>query len=673
MINIDALFNKYNLIQAKYSVANNAQEAVKIANRIGYPVALKIESKDVLHKTDVGGVYLNLYNEKDVRNAFQNIINSINANKPDAEIKGVIVQEMLKKGVEIIIGYNNDITFGPVLMLGLGGIFTEIIKDISFRILPITKKDAEEMVTELRYSNLILKGFRSTPGIEEDLLIDLIFRISKMALEVYKKVESFDINPLIIWNDNYRIVDFKYVMSSKNNKIPSEKSDISYMDNFFDAKSVAVIGASGKLMKFGNYILSSLVFHGYKGKVYPINPNSNNIMGLKTYPSLIDVPNEIELVILSIPLINVSKVLEQCKTKNIHNVIIISGGGKEAGQKELEENIKSKAKENNIRVIGCNCIGAMDGYSRLNSFFYPEGRIDEPECGSISMMSQSGTAGISFLEKIKKFGISKFVSYGNRIDVDEGDLIEFFGQDQKTKVIAAYIEGLSNGIKFYRSAKKIAMNKPIVVYKAGRTQKSSNLSKSHTGYLSGSFQLVSSIFNQAKIISVNSLESLIANSKILSTFKRVNGNKIMVITNGAGAVIQAIDSLDKKGKLKLAVMDNKFKNELRKYLPSYAVIDNIIDLTGSSTDEDYEISIKACLENKNIDIIMVWIMLQNPFISSNIHLLFKKLINISKKPIIIGATGGSYTMKIGDSLENLKIPIFYTVEEWLAAAECVIR
>lgn len=667
---MENLYQKYNLIPVKSKLAKNENEAIKFASLVGFPVALKIESPDILHKTDIGGVELNLYSEREVEKAYYKIISSVKSKKSNANIKGVLIQEMLLGGFELILGYNNDPVFGPTIMLGMGGIFTEVFKDIVFRALPIAREDAKQMIRELKYSNLILDGYRGIPPVSQDMLIEVIIKVSQMAMDLFPNMDSFDINPIIVWGDQYRIVDFKYVPSNKVNKIRNGDANTKNLDHFFNAKSVAVIGASGSSReKLGNYILDSLAFHDYKGKVYPVNPKYENIMGIKAYSSILDIPDKVELVVISIPLSGVPDILEQCSKKDIHNVVIISGGGKETGERELEEKIRNTAKKFEIRIIGCNCVGVFDGFSRLDTFFQTHDRMSRPKGGSISIISQSGTVGLAFLELVNMVGVSKFISYGNRIDVDEGDLIEYLGNDSKTKVIAAYIEGLDNGRKFFDSAKKISSKKPVVVYKAGRTLQASRASVSHTGFLSGTYNIIKGVFNQTGIISVDSFDGLVAATKTLSMQPKANGDRILSITNGAGTIIQAIDRIDKNAKLKLAKLSSLSKEKLKEQLSSYVVIENPVDLTGSATDKDYESAINVALEDQDVDIIMVWFVFQDSPVSKKIYSTMGKLSRNSKKPIICGAIGGDYTYYIGDLIEKEGIPVFYSVEEWVTAAE----
>ena len=666
------IYEKYGLTPVRSRLAKNKSEATKIAKKIGFPVVLKIESPDIFHKTDIGGVKLNLYSDIEVEKAYSEILEAVKSRKPDSKISGILVQEMFTDCFELILGYNNDPVFGPTIMIGVGGIFTEVFRDVSFRMLPITKHDAKCMIEELKFSDILLVGYRGVTGVSKQMLSDLIVNTGKMAMGLFPEIESFDINPIAVKGSEHRVIDFKYVPSKKINEIKEEKAKLSYLDNFFNAKSVAIIGASGtSRKKLGNYILDSLAFHDYKGKVFPVNPKHESIMDLKSYQSILDIPDKVDLVVIAIPLKGVPGILDQCNKKDIHNVVIISGGGKEIGAKQLEERIKKLARDYDIRIIGCNCIGVFDGFSRLDTFFQTHERMKRPKKGNISMISQSGTVGVAFLEEMDEIGINKFVSYGNRIDVDEADLIEYFKNDPNTKVIAAYIEGLEKGRKFLEVAKKTTTEKPIIAYKAGRSPQASKASISHTGFLSGTFNVVSGIFSQAGIISVDSFEELVAASKAILMQPKSNGNRVLAITNGAGAIIQAIDRIEKKKKLKLAELSKSSKTKLNKILPNYVIIENPIDLTGSAIDQDYRTAIETAIEDQNVDIIMPWFVFQDTPISNKIHLVFSVLKRSSSKPIICGTIGGEYTHYMGRLFEEEGIPIFYSVNEWVTAAEAI--
>jgi len=667
MIKFSDLEVKYGLKTVKSFIAKSKEDALKYAESIGYPVALKIESPDILHKSDIGAVKLDLKDSEQLSDAYEEIFSSVNKNFPEARIDGMSVQEMLPEGFELIIGYTNDKIFGPCIMAGLGGIFTESIKDISFRALPITESDAESMIKELKFSGMLLKGFRHIKKVPIETLSDMLLKVSKVAMENKDSVDSFDINPAIFYGDDYRIVDFKYTQKEEKEESHCDIPNTSDLDKFFNASSIAIVGASPVEGKLSHTILENLKTNGYKGRLYPINPKYDTILDLKSYPDIASIEDDIDLVIVLVSLKVVTNILKQCNEKNIKNMIIISAGGKETGMADLEDEIKKTAYSYGIRIIGCNCIGVFDTNSKVDSMFFPYDKLKRPLPGGICLLSQSGTVGLCALD-ILPF-LSKFVSYGNRIDVDDADLVKYFSSCKDTRVISMYIEGLLNGRKFYNAVKSATSDVPVVVYKAGRTERASRASLSHTGFLSGTHNTISGILNQAKAYQVDSFEELISASKALDSFKRVKSNNTLIITNGAGVTIQAIDRIESKKILKLTSLSEKSKDKLRKSCGKNIIIDNPVDLTGSSTEADFEEVIATACADENVDIIMLYIVLQLSGLSENIVDMIKKYSSI--KPILFCSTGAEHTGYIKDFLEDRGCPTTTTVSEWVAAAEAL--
>ena len=244
MIKISDLEKTYRLKIVKSEIAKNKDEAKKLAKDIGYPVALKIDSSYILHKSDIGGVYLNLANNIEVENAYDNIMESVKSNLSSVKINGVTLQEMIPSGFELIIGYTNDMVFGPTIMLGMGGIFTEAFKDITFRALPITKEDALSMIDDLKFSKQLLGGFRNIRKVSADTISDVILKSAKLAWNFKDTIESFDINPAIFYDNDYRIVDFKCIQLQEKRNPLNDKPNTTDMNSFFNAGSIAIVGAT---------------------------------------------------------------------------------------------------------------------------------------------------------------------------------------------------------------------------------------------------------------------------------------------------------------------------------------------------------------------------------------------------------------------------------------------
>ena len=314
-------------------------------------------------------------------------------------------------------------------------------------------------------------------------------------------------------------------------------------------------------------------------------------------------------------------------------------------------------RDNDVRVVGCNCIGVLDSTTHFDTFFYAAERMVRPPAGPIALMTQSGTVGAVFLERLSGTGVSKFVSYGNRIDVDEGDLLAFFADDPSTKVIACYLEGLEDGRKFLSAATAAGAKKPVVVFKAARSRLAATASVSHTGFLGGSHQVLEGAFLQAGIISVDSIDELVAAAKTLAMQPRATGARVGLISNGAGAFVQAIDLLSAYG-LELPELSQATVERLRASYPPYYMAQNPIDVTGSATSTDYEIGIDALIADPAVDVVMPWFVFQNSPLDEKIVEVMERL-NGRGKPVVCGAMGGSYTARMSAAVEAVGVPVFH--------------
>ena len=436
------ILSEYEIRVPRYALVANADEAVNKAKELGYPLVAKIVSPQILHKTDVGGIRVGLKSEAEVRQTFEDLYTRLSK---QYKVKGVLLERMVTQGIELIVGLQNDSQFGPVIMVGLGGIYTEIFKDVVFRILPITNAEATSMIEDLR-GKQILKGFRGAEPIDIEMLSNALVKIGRLGTDMAAYYESIDFNPVIVYPNDYYVVDAKMILREKPNPEAISKSlpDSSHMDLFFNARSVALIGASPEIGKVGNSVLESLVKHDYKGKVFPVNAKGYpEIMGIKAYKSLDDINEPIDIVIVTVDLKYVPDLLKSSGKKGIHNMVIISGGGKELGgeRADIEQQIKELSNQLKIRIIGPNCIGIFNGENRLDCAFQGHHRMLRPRNGEVAFLSQSGTVGIAFMETSDAFGMSKMISYGNRSDVDEADMIWYLSEDPQTKVIGLYSRG----------------------------------------------------------------------------------------------------------------------------------------------------------------------------------------------------------------------------------------
>lgn len=436
-----------------------------------------------------------------------------------------------------------------------------------------------------------------------------------------------------------------------------------YLDKFFEPESVAVIGASRSPEKIGHTILENVKI-SFQGKIYPINPNAGEILGLEAFPSVLDVEEPIDLAVIAIPAEKVKSVVEECIEKKIKACIIISSGFSEIGNKELEEELK-KTSKGKIRIIGPNCIG---NYAKeLDTVFLPRVRLKRPLEGSISFITQSGAFGSILLDIIADngVGVSKFISIGNKIDVEEVELIKYLEKDINTRCIAIYLESLSNGQEFIKAAKNISKKKPIVVFKAGKTEKGSEAVISHTGVLAGKPEIYSAAFKQAGVIQAKRSEEIFDFSKALANQPVLKNDKIAIVTDGGGFGIVATDSAIENG-LEVPELSVETQKKLEKILPSYGISKNPVDLTGDATSERFQKVLDVVFKDKDIGGVVCIVLMQVPTLTDEIIDILRDS-KVYGKPITVCTAGSDYVQERVRKLELFGIPVYPTPERAVKA------
>jgi len=673
-----SILKSYGVRVPPYALATSADEAARQARRIGFPLVMKIVSPQILHKTDVGGVRVGIDSIADVKKTFNDMYGRL-SKKKGTEVRGVLLEKMVPKGVELIVGIQNDPQFGPVIMAGLGGIMTEVMRDVAFRMLPITASDAKSMLNELKGSKL-LSGFRGAEKTDLDMVARMLVRIGKIGVENADYINSIDFNPVVVYPKSYHVVDAKIILNAemRRGSISRARPNREDMETFFTPKSVALVGASSSKGKIGNSILDSLVNYDFKGKVYPINPKADKIFGQKCYPSVSAIPGRVDLVVVSVDLSMTPPVLEDCAKKGVHSVVIVSGGGKELGgeRADYEARVAEISKKHKIRIIGPNCIGMFNAANRLDCAFQGQERMVRSKLGNVAFFSQSGTMGISMLESADVFGLSKMISFGNRSDVDEADMIWYAANDPQTRVIGLYVEGFGDGRKFINTAKRVMKEtkKPIVIWKSGRTAAGAKQAASHTGSLGGSNAIIMGIFRQAGIISVDSYQELVGVLKALAWQPPAKGNRVAMTSNGAGPMIGGIDQLERLG-LTIGRLSPRLLKKMKDRFPPAVPIHNgnPADVGGGATADDYRFVIEQFMDEKNIDIAMPWFVFQDDPLDEAIVDHMADFQKKRKKPLLAGGNGGPYTEKMIRRIEGHRVPVYQDLRTWVAAASALAQ
>ncbi len=439
------------------------------------------------------------------------------------------------------------------------------------------------------------------------------------------------------------------------------------LDPVFNPKSIAVIGASREPGKIGHVITKNFLDGGFIGNVYPINPKADEILGMKCYPSVMDVPSKIDSAVVAINSRLVPGVLKECGEKGITGVVVISGGFSEVGNHKLEHKVEKVAEKYSLNVIGPNCLGVLNPAARNDSIFLPIYKMGRPKVGSISFISQSGAVGGCIIDLAARAGVgmAKFVSYGNASVVDEADLLEYLADDDQTRVIVAYLEGVKRGRKFLKVSKKITKHKPIIVLKAGRGKAAAEAARSHTGSLAGSHEVYQAAFKQAGIIEANDLNELFDFSKMLD-YPVCTGGRIAIITNGGGTGVLAVDAAEETG-LKLASFSKQTEQKLRKLLPEYANATNPLDLIGDADANRYQKALDIVMNDPNVDIVVVIVLFQTVGIDSRVVNVIVKAQETGKKPIAVISTGGEYTEFHRRIMDSYGIPTYSSPYEAMRA------
>ena len=371
-------------------------------------------------------------------------------------------------------------------------------------------------------------------------------------------------------------------------------------DFIFNARSIAVIGASDKPGKIGFEIFRNIVEGRFQGKLYPINPKLTELMGYKCYHAINDVPDHIDLAVITIPAPVIPKVLEECGEKGVKGVIIISAGFSEVGNFELENKIVNIAKKYGIRIVGPNCAGIVNTHQNL----YPTIEVRPPK-GFVAFVSQSGALGGAILMKAREegFGISVFASYGNACDINESDILEYLVEDEKSKVVVIYIEAVKDGKRFIDIARKVSLKKPIIGIKAGKTEAGTRAVASHTGSLAGQEKIYEAAFKQAGIISIEDFDEMFDVAKALLHQPPAKGDKIAIVTNSGGPAVMLTDVCEVFG-LKIPQTPEKTKEKLS-FLPPVCSLENPIDLVADAEYERYRKTLEILVKEDWIDGIIV--------------------------------------------------------------------
>lgn len=574
-----ALLSRAGVPVPQHRRVTSSLAAEDAAEAIGFPVVLKVVSAAVVHKTDAGGVVTDLSDRVAVAAAYQRISDQVAAAVPGAVIEGFLVEEQVPPGLELFIGGRTDPAFGKAITFGLGGVLVELIHDVTIRVLPVDRDDVIGMVRGIQGYPLI-RGYRSSPPLDEERLIDLILAITTW-FDAEPAITEFDINPLRLYPDRAVAVDARFYEDSEG--IYPECREHALVDpSLFLPSAIAVVGATADPAKIGYAVLRNLL--PFPGQLYPVNPHYPEILGRKAYPSLLAIPGPVGLVVVTVPAAAVPAVIREAAEKQARMAVIISAGFRETGEagRVLEEEVLELAAANKIRVVGPNSLGIMLPGARINTTFDPV----TPKSGDLAFISQSGAVITMIVDWSLPVGIgfSLVASVGNQADLGFQDYLKLAEHDPATRAVILYIEELRDGCGFLKVARRVTVTKPVIAVKAGSSAIGRTSASSHTGSLAGDDQVYRAALTQAGVVMARSLTEAFLAGRLLVSEGYPAGRRTIVITSAGGFAVLASDYAALNG-IDLVPLPDEVLAALNQFLPEKWNHQNPMDIVGdASTD-----------------------------------------------------------------------------------------
>lgn len=578
-------------------------EAATAAKELGYPVVVKLGGDKIAHKTERGLVRLRLSNDESVQKAAKELLDA--AVPEDGEVH-LLVAPMISGTRELIAGLLVDPQFGPTIMVGVGGVMAEVIKDVAFRPAPVDEKMARQMIASLRMQEF-LQEFRGEAAVNIDQLVETIVGLSNFADE-RQDVVSVDINPLIVRETGDLVaVDALVEIGVRN--VSNVSARTPYTDSqfraLFEPRGVLVTGASSHPGKFGFVSLHNILASGYAGGVYGTNLSGEEVLGISTVADIDQLPdNEIDLVFVCTPASANPDLLRACARKGIRAAFLTSAGYGEAGEegKKLEDDLIQLADELGILLAGPNGQGVVSTPSQLCAQIV----APYPPAGHIAVASQSGNFVSSFLNYSRQtgVGISRAVSAGNAAALGVADLIQWYATDTASKVSLAYVEGIVDGRGLMSKLAAVTKVKPVVLVKGGATDKGARAAASHTGALAANDSIFDGACRAGGITRAATVEEAFEAAATFATQPLPKGPNVIILTTAGGWGVVTSDAIAQDGSLQLMALPEDLQAEIDTKLPPRWSRNNPVDCAGGETRDTIPEVMEMIARHKDVDAVI---------------------------------------------------------------------
>jgi len=600
-----SLFAAYGISVPPGARVSSEREAVEAAEAIGGRVAMKAIGSGIHHKTEAGLVILGVEGSEAVAATYRLL-----EERAAGALEAVLVEQMVSGNREFMVGLKRDPYFGPVVAFGLGGVLTEALADVSLAVAPMSDADAAGL-PDLIKATMLLGPFRGYPAVDRAELARIIKAIAQIALD-NPRVAEIDVNPLLIEGGRPVAADALVILSAEE---PAEPESRTFRPNLKAAlapNSVAIVGASEDVAKWGGSALRNILDGGYTGTIYPVNPKGGTTFGLQAYASLDDLPEVPDLALLAVGGRQIAPMLEQCAARGIPAAVAIAAGFSETGEQgaEAEREIARIATEGNVTLIGPNCMGLVSNERQLHATGFI---VLHPKTGKLSVASQSGNIGVQMTKTCERrgIGVDKFVSVGNEAQVSALDVLDYLRDDPATECALLYLEGLDDGRQFMESARAATKVKPVVVVRGGLTEFGSKAAASHTGAMAGSAAVFLAAARQTGVVTCTSTQEVLDLGLAFAYLPLPKGRRVAVVTNGGGVGVLMADEVARNG-LTLVELPATVFEEIDSILPPFYSRRNPLDMVASAGGDVGPRVLRAVAKCEEVDAIVVLSVLGVP-------------------------------------------------------------
>ncbi len=589
------------------AVVHDEDAAVAAATSIDGPVVLKAIGARIRHKTERGLVALDVRDPEAVRATYRDI-----AMRAGDDLDGVLVEEMLAGDREFLVGMKRDPAFGPLVAFGLGGVYTEALQDVALGIAPLDHAQADELLGQIRAKRL-LGRFRGLPEVDREALAKVLVAVGHLAV-AFPEIVEIDVNPLLIVDGRPVAVDALVVLDPDTRReAPVRRRTVPDLRPVCAPDSVAIVGASGDVSRWGGSALKNILDGGYEGRIYPVNPRSGEYFGLASFPDVEALPEAPDLALLAVGARQAAVVVDQCGRRGIPAAVAIAAGFSETGPegREQEAALAAAADTAGITLLGPNCMGLVTNERKLHA----TGFIAlHPSPGTLSLVSQSGNLGVQMVMAAERrgIGLEKFIGVGNEAQVSVVDVLEYLHHDPRTRGVILYVEGIEDGRRFVDVASRTTLDKPVVVLRGGLTEAGGRAAASHTGAMASPAAVFEAAARRAGVVTCAATQEALDLACALANLPSPRGSRVAVVTNGGGAGVLAADEVAQSGRLELATLPPALIEELDAVLPSFWSRRNPLDLVASAGGDVAQRVVTAVAECEGIDAVIVLSVLGVP-------------------------------------------------------------